>query len=353
LTKAAMPPGEVVFPGSRLHHVESRHTGREYDLYVNLPDVKDGSRYPVIYILDAQWGFKDMVSAWAALRNDRQVPDCIIVGVAYSGESPEYSKLRMMDLTPTAVDSEPGSGGAERLLNFLESEAIPFIEAEYPTDPSKRILNGNSLGGLFALYAAMERPSLFHSYIAGTAAFSWDDHTILRHHDRLSEATSSWPTHLHLFVGESEPLRMTEFQRMVWSIAERNYEDLRFTHHVVPGARHNTSHIGGIVEGLREAFRVETIILAQDVLQTYVGTYTSESGAVATVELRQGKLTFRDRWTPIPDTLRSLSAVHFAGTMEPIELTFQSVSDVIRSFTLIEPGDTRSEFSRVAASDGQ
>ena len=58
-----------------------------------------------------------------------------------------------------------GTGHAAEFLRVVESELIPFVEREYRVDPKFRVLAGSSLGGLFTLYAMLERPGLFQGYI--------------------------------------------------------------------------------------------------------------------------------------------------------------------------------------------
>lgn len=84
---------------------------------------------------------------------DRYVPDMIIVGITYSGPTANYDSLRAVDYTPVASAANAHSGGAPKFLEFMRRELTPFIESQYPVDPEQRALMGNSLGGLFALYA--------------------------------------------------------------------------------------------------------------------------------------------------------------------------------------------------------
>ena len=97
------------------------------------------------------------------------MPDIVIVGITYSGAHPDYDALRATDYTPTPGDRK-GSGDGPKFLHFMKAELIPFIELNYRGDPTRRILGGHSLGGLFTLYAMLTDPTLFWGYLAGSPA---------------------------------------------------------------------------------------------------------------------------------------------------------------------------------------
>src|SRR5215831_8473918 len=150
---AEYPP--VTIPHSEVRTLKSISTGRNYDLYVRKPadyDKHKDQKYPVLYLLDGQWDFKLLDSVIGGLLYDKAIPDILVVGIAYSGERPDYNALRAMDYTPVPGDAK-GSGEGPKFLSFLKSELIPLIEANYRADPARRILGGHSFGGLFTLYA--------------------------------------------------------------------------------------------------------------------------------------------------------------------------------------------------------
>jgi len=64
----------------------------------------------------------------------------------------------------------PGPPRAEDFLSFIEKELIPSIEKTYRTN-GQRILKGQSLSGLFTLYALLTKPTLFEGYIGHSAGW--------------------------------------------------------------------------------------------------------------------------------------------------------------------------------------
>ena len=59
-------------------------------------------------------------------------------------------------ISPISANDTPCSGGADEYLVKLTEEIMPAIIGELQSEPSKSILAGYSLAGLFALYAAYQ-----------------------------------------------------------------------------------------------------------------------------------------------------------------------------------------------------
>nr|WP_262422850.1 esterase family protein [Brevundimonas denitrificans] len=70
----------------------------------------------------------------------------------------------------------PGEGveqaGAEAFQRFLKAELLPRIEANYRSDPQRRVLFGQSRGGAFVLYSAVTDPDLFWGRIASNPSIT-------------------------------------------------------------------------------------------------------------------------------------------------------------------------------------
>lgn len=251
---APYPP--VTIPDTELRALHSTATGRDYDLYVyrSAQIAADRSgRYPVLYLLDGQWDFKLLASIHGGLRYDRFVPDAIIVGITYSGAHANYDSLRALDYTPVAAPATPGSGGAPRFLEFLERELIPFIEAEYPADPGRRAIMGNSLGGLFALHAMFAAPGLFHGYVAGSPAVTYAQRGAFAEEASYAQGHTSLAARLFVSVGSDEPLA-APVAEYVKALRARGYGDLELEYRVIQGERHSSNKPEALNRGLRFLF---------------------------------------------------------------------------------------------------
>lgn len=232
------PFAPVTIPNTEVRSLRSKVTGRAYDIYVYRPTrVQPGKRYPVLYLLDAQWDFKLLASIQGGLFYDRFVPDVIVVGITYSGPNANYDSLRAVDYTPRGSPSNPGSGQGAKFLTFLETELIPFVESDYSGDPARRALMGSSLGGLFTLYAMFTEPSLFWGYLAGSPDFTWDNDFLVKQEADFATKHKNLPVRLFVGVGGAEEL-VTPGVSFVRSFSARNYDGLHWDARVIEGEGH-------------------------------------------------------------------------------------------------------------------
>jgi predicted alpha/beta superfamily hydrolase len=258
--QAAPVPRHFV-PNSQVRVLPRSANGRDYQLHVYLPgsyDAQPTRKYPVIYICDGYWDFGLISGFVGGLVYDKDAPEMIIVGIGYPGASPDYDKLRRYDLTPVPAPDDPKaqvSGHGPELLRAIEKEFIPFVEREYRADPSFRVLGGSSLGGLFALYAMLERPGLFQGYIAPSPAVEWANgwllgreaefaakHRELRARLFMSGASEEWPAFLAAIRRFDEQLR------------GRSYAGLAYRWRLVDGERHAGTKPESYNRGIRFVF---------------------------------------------------------------------------------------------------
>jgi uncharacterized protein len=142
-------------------------------IYVRLPDgyaQTPERRYPVVYVLDGDSLFPILASNHLFLTYDDQLPEAIIVGIAYGGFGPDVN-TRMFDFSMP----EPGKaefGGAAAFHRFLKDQVVVAVEKRYRVDPARRILFGQSRGADLVLMSALTEPSLFWGRIASNPHFS-------------------------------------------------------------------------------------------------------------------------------------------------------------------------------------
>ena len=115
---------------TRYHRIESEIIGRGFHIYIMLPDGYDeegASAYPTIYLLDGGSLFPFLVGYYRYLNFGEEVPDSIIVGISYGGDSAAEGNYRSTDYTAPAEDRDYW-GGAANYQSFLSDELIPLIE---------------------------------------------------------------------------------------------------------------------------------------------------------------------------------------------------------------------------------
>jgi predicted alpha/beta superfamily hydrolase len=160
---------------SRLDSLNSQILKQKRYVQVFLPaNYTPGSpeKYDVLYVLDGgNWNTGLIFRIQRFVENEGNMPPTIIVSV--------MGIDRNVELTPTHLDSWKGSGGAEKFLGFITSELIPHIDSTCPTN-GDNTLWGHSLSGMFAVYAMLNQPTVFKSYIAADPSIWWDKNLVAR-----------------------------------------------------------------------------------------------------------------------------------------------------------------------------
>jgi predicted alpha/beta superfamily hydrolase len=131
---------------------------------------KPGTRdtYDVLYVLDGgNWSMNVVSQVNRFLKNEGLMPPTIIVSV--------MGIDRNIELTPTVLKTWLApTGGADKFLAYISDELIPYINKNYPSN-GDNTLWGHSLGGMFATFAMLKKPTLFKSYIAIDPSLWWDN----------------------------------------------------------------------------------------------------------------------------------------------------------------------------------
>lgn len=194
LAKRDLEPGQsaVRIKNSTIDTLTSRFTGDTYDIYISYPGnyEKSKKKYPVLVVLDAEVNFGAISYITQRLIKDKLIPELLVVGVAFQGETDEdtYYSLRCRDYTPTIDKAfeqahknyKSGSGGAENFAKFLSLELFPYLTSHYPIKTTDKTIYGHSFGGLFGVYMLKNHPALFDNYLLLSPSLWWDDKTGLR-----------------------------------------------------------------------------------------------------------------------------------------------------------------------------
>jgi predicted alpha/beta superfamily hydrolase len=161
--------------------VHSNVLNEDREIWVRMPAATQGKKesYAVLYMTDAGPNVNEIGSTIDFLADTNFMPPLIVVAIANTDRNrdltPSHAGVKHSDGT---VDPVPTSGGSDKFLDFIQTELVPEIEKRYPTHPY-RIFAGHSLGGLFAVYALMNRPELFNACIATSPSLWWDDFRVL------------------------------------------------------------------------------------------------------------------------------------------------------------------------------
>lgn len=144
-----------------VHKIKSKVLKEKRSIWVGLPtNYNKDSSYSVVYVLDAEDRFDITYSLTKELfENQNTLPELIVVGI------PNIDKLRRLyDLTFTDskvnatgkkdtigyfIPSSTGNGLS--FLEFLENEAVTYIDKHYGTNNYNTLI-GHSIGGYFCAY---------------------------------------------------------------------------------------------------------------------------------------------------------------------------------------------------------
>jgi predicted alpha/beta superfamily hydrolase len=184
-------------PGTFAQDVQDPATGLTWRLWVQAPQgpaPADG--HPVLYVLDGNASFA--LAAQLARNSDARPQEmrpnsALVVGIGYPGDAPFHLPERRRDYTPppTQGPAPAGTGGADRLLDFLAREVQPRIAQVAPVDAQRQTLWGHSLGGLLVLHALFTRPGQWSRYAATSPSVWWNQGQV------LASAQQFMRTHTH------------------------------------------------------------------------------------------------------------------------------------------------------------
>ncbi len=251
---AANPP--VTLANTELRVLPFKGPNRQYQLHIALPTsfaANKDQHYPIIYVTDGYWDLPTTYCSYNNFTYDKVVPECIIVGLGYAGEKPDYGVLRNWDLSPAPVfDHGENSGHAADFLALLEKEIIPLMEREYRADPKHRVLAGSSLGGLFTLYTMLTKPDLFEGYIAASPATGVAGDWLFAYEAEF--AKSGRPINARLFMTGAEyewPQFLDAIKRFDTRLSGRKYPGLTYSFRLIDGERHAGTKAESYARGLR------------------------------------------------------------------------------------------------------
>lgn len=266
--------------------MDSKHTGRTYRISVSLPyaysspeswpfgDTPD--RWPVVYLLDANYWFGMVTGIVHSMAWCAGTTDAMVVGIGYPEHTNpqemwmETMARRNQDFTPVQSEEREKrmgemtkrptqTGDASRFHQFIRNELVPAVERDYLTDTSRRILAGHSLGGDFAAFALFEAPDLFDAYIIGSCHPSQLDQFIFKREEAFAQNHRKLTSKVYLWAGELEEsaddTTLTDTLRFAALLAARNYEGLSVVKQAFADMNHCECVAPGFQSGLKFALK--------------------------------------------------------------------------------------------------
>jgi predicted alpha/beta superfamily hydrolase len=236
--------------------VHSNVLNEDRVIWVRMPAAAQGKKesYAVLYMTDAGTNVNEIGSTIDFLADNNFMPPLIVVGIANTDRNRDLTQSHAgVKHSDGTVDPIPTSGGADKFLDFIQTELVPEIEKRYATHPY-RIFAGHSLGGLFGVYALVSRPGLFNACIATSPSLWWDDFRVLHQAQEFLATQKEFKKVLFFALG-NEGGQMTEGFERLQKIVGTN----RPAGFVAKSARyndeiHSSTELLGHYDGLRTIF---------------------------------------------------------------------------------------------------
>jgi predicted alpha/beta superfamily hydrolase len=256
------------------HTIKSQAVGEDRTILVKVPANYERSqtRYPVIYMLDAHPPQNAMMAGIVEQQTWGDVmSDAIIVGIQNTN--------RTRDMTPTPGERADG-GGAEKFLRFIETEVVPYVDKNYRTQPYRTIA-GHSLGGMFVIYALLERPDVFNGYIAASPHMQWDNNYLVKRVEESLKRRPEWNKTLFVGLGD-EPAYMESYNALQQLLKQSKPKNLEYEFRLFKEENHGSVVLPAYYAGLRKI---------------YAGWSAPGGGSVADIENHYRSLSKRFGYT--------------------------------------------------------
>ncbi|MDH3000873.1 hypothetical protein A1D23_10435 [Chelonobacter oris] len=167
---SAVNTSESLFQLEQLDRTFNHHS---YRLFIATP--KQANNGNLLYLLDGNAHFTAALQAV-----DPELPLPTIVAIGYPIEQAYAVTERTRDYTFAADGEEFANGGkAADFLDFI-AELPQQLQQQYALHPQHTLFFGHSFGGLFGLYALLNKPHLFDDYTLASPSLWWGNGTILQ-----------------------------------------------------------------------------------------------------------------------------------------------------------------------------
>ncbi len=254
-------------------------------------DAFSAQTYPVLYLLDGESNFHYLTGMIARLSRAPYpaVPEMIIVGIVNTD--------RTRDLTPSVIlpdaknviaqdHAHRKNGGNPEFFEFVETELMPQIEADYRTS-GYNLFVGHSFGGITALNHLINGNKKMNAYIVHDPSIWWDSGIMLKRYEAL-QGTKIAPTKLFLtLAGEAVKDGKIEHYNDIRSfnayLEQQPIEGLDYEFVAYGDENHGTVPLKGNIDGLRSIFEemrlnIKAIPDNPDLIQTQYAALSDELG---------------------------------------------------------------------------
>lgn len=226
-----------------IEEIQSKELSEKRILNIYFPEgynQNDTTHYPVIYLLDGS-ADEDFIHIaglvqYANFPWVNILPKSIVVGVA--------NVDRRRDFTyPTTIQKDkkdfPTTGKSAQFISFIEKELQPFIEKKYKTS-KRKMLVGQSLGGLVATEILFKKPELFSQYVIISPSLWWDKESLLRQDLSKLKNYAGQKLNIYVGVGSEGDVMINDAKNLTELLNKTNPKNLKTTFHFFEKEDHAT-----------------------------------------------------------------------------------------------------------------
>jgi predicted alpha/beta superfamily hydrolase len=257
MTETSLPRFGLFNTEARVLH--STFTGQDYQVGVWFPFSYHSSdrQYPALYVPDGEFAFPAAAGLMPTLMGNGEVPEVLVVGIAYHGISGwgEFGVLRDRDFCTEQFQTPPHQTRHQAYARFFREELFPLIETHYRADPNDRAVFGFSSAGFFALHMLLTQPGMFRRHVAASATWPGAGKYFLECAARYAEQPDQPAADLYLSVGGREEDQLPGYHRLVETLAGGRYPTLRLNCQVIEDEGHSAGMIGkSFLAGVKAVF---------------------------------------------------------------------------------------------------
>lgn len=253
VTKFTSAQSKVCINESVEHKIHSEYLNEERSYWVSLPfNYSDSTKYPVIYLFDAEWRFDLIKSIAFDLGANKKIQNSIIVGIPHV----EVENKRGMNLTfsqsRTEYNGEPvdstwynnsNSGGGQKFFNYLTQELIADVNKNYSTNNHETLI-GHSYGGYFGGYIlSLDHPfEVIHIY---DPSIWFSNGEVI---ERLKATNYNKEVKIHLTYQREPEFHKNKIEEFINEL--KQHKNVRLTTELYLSDNHNSLFLDSFYQGI-------------------------------------------------------------------------------------------------------
>ena len=235
--------------------IKSTVLGEDRRILVRTPANYDTNKatYPVMYMTDGDAHMAHTSGSIDFLARQGRMSELILVGIPNTDRTRDLSPSKPSNTGATGAPQFPTAGGADKFLQFIETELIPEINKRYRVTPYK-ILAGHSLGGMFAVHTMVTKPDLFNSYIAVSPALQWDNQLVVKRAEEFFKNRKDYDATFFMTIGNEPGPLEDAFHQFKQLLAKNQTTGFVWDAQEMPDEDHGTVVLRSHYFGLRKVY---------------------------------------------------------------------------------------------------